>query len=518
VLAAEVTFYLYNSTILTIMVSLFVLWRYRVTVLKGMMRGGGEVLSLPGPQLRGDDSAAGTGAAPMLLWEKRRQRDVALAYLFTALICALPLALETPVIAGEIPYPSFVLEMVLIYALAAVPMIGVSLALSHFRAFAGLVLLTIFFNVLYAVGYLVQYALVHKHLSWGRLELMDFLDLVVSQMWLVALLWLTTWPRRIRGVVPITFAALLLFGLGLLIGSRISEALGQGRMVGFDRNLLLVALPVGWLAWKRLDQVARGYERKRFSDAQLLSRTCWLMLVMNVGLQAVTGLQTFSLVVAAIALSATSLVVFAPVNAFLLARVGRGATQPPARNLLLLRVFGYTARTERLFDRIGARWRLFGPITMIAAPDVVARTIGPGDYLRWLTGRVDELFVTSRADLVARLAALDMAPDPDGRYRINAFCCRHNTWQATIVELMRRADVVLMDVRRLSRDRHGCEFELQQLAQRLPPQRLVLVVDVTTERAILEEAFGRQFASVRLIEARGSRNTKGVFEALLEAA
>ena len=115
----------------------------------------------------------------------------------------------------------------------------------------------------------------------------------------------------------------------------------------------------------------------------------------------------------------------------------------------------------------GIDWR----VTMIAAPDVAARTIGPGDYLRWPTGRADELFVTSRADLAARLAALDMAPDPDGRYRVNAFCCRHNTWQATVVELMRRADVVLMDVRSLSRDRLGCEFELQQLAQRLPPHR-----------------------------------------------
>jgi hypothetical protein len=148
---------------------------------------------------------------------------------------------------------------------------------------------------------------------------------------------------------------------------------------------------------------------------------------------------------------------------------------------------------------------------------VVARTIGPGDYLRWLTGRADQLFVTSRADLAARLAALDMAPDPDRRCRVNAFCCRQNTWQATVVELMQRADVVLMDVRRLSRDRHGCEFELEQLAQRLAPQRLVFVTDATTERAILEAAFGQQLAGIRLVEVRGSRNMKRVFEALLEA-
>ena len=82
---------------------------------------------------------------------------------------------------------------------------------------------------------------------------------------------------------------------------------------------------------------------------------------------------------------------------------------------------------------------------------------------------------------------------------------------------MQRADVVLMDVRRLSRDRQGCEFELEQLAQRLPPQRLLFVADVTTGRSILEAAFGQQLAGIRLVEVRGSRNMKSVFEALLEA-
>jgi len=76
---------------------------------------------------------------------------------------------------------------------------------------------------------------------------------------------------------------------------------------------------------------------------------------------------------------------------------------------------------------------------MIAAPDVAARTIDPGDYLRWLTGRADELFVTSRADLDARLDALDMTPDPDGRYRINEFCCRDNTWQRAPMRSKRRS-------------------------------------------------------------------------------
>jgi hypothetical protein len=77
---------------------------------------------------------------------------------------------------------------------------------------------------------------------------------------------------------------------------------------------------------------------------------------------------------------------------------------------------------------------------MIAAPDVMARTIDPGDFLRFAGGRLASSFVTSRGDLNAGLAALDQAPDPDGRYRVNEFCCRDDTWKATVVELMDRAD------------------------------------------------------------------------------
>jgi len=126
--------------------------------------------------------------------------------------------------------------------------------------------------------------------------------------------------------------------------------------------------------------------------------------------------------------------------------------------------------------------------------------------------------VTSRPDLDAKLATLDMTPDPDGRYRVNAFCCRENTWQVTVLELMRRADAVIMDVRGLKRDRHGCEFELQQLASLLPPRRVVLAADATTEAAILEEAFGPRLSGVAVIQMRGSRDARSLFEALLAAA
>ena len=78
---------------------------------------------------------------------------------------------------------------------------------------------------------------------------------------------------------------------------------------------------------------------------------------------------------------------------FSLARLLRWAygseARPAPRMLLLLRVFGDTARTEPLFDHIASRWQMFGPVTMIAAPDVIARVVDPGDMLRFFTGNLE---------------------------------------------------------------------------------------------------------------------------------
>jgi len=58
-------------------------------------------------------------------------------------------------------------------------------------------------------------------------------------------------------------------------------------------------------------------------------------------------------------------------------------------------------------------------VTMIAAPDVVAATVDPGDVLRFAAGNIDASFVTSQDDLTRRLATMDAEADRDGRFRIN---------------------------------------------------------------------------------------------------
>ena len=510
-LSAVFTFHLINSAILTGLVSMFVLWRYRVAVLSGMRRGDQSQLPLPDLQPF-SNKPRDQGSKTLLAWERRRQLEIALAYLVATLCCALVLA-SAQYIRDLTLWPSQIFMLALVYSFACAPMIATSLALRPMKVLTGLALLTALLTGM-AVGGLLFERVLRGLPVYGRAtgQAQIFLGLVSSQMWLVALFWLTAWPRKLRGVAPITFAALVLFSLGPLLGSRRLQGTPS---MGLNGMFVLMSLPSGGLAWAGVRRIARAYERKRFSDAQLLSRTYWLMLVTNVWLQMATNTRHPWFVVEA---SVAAFLLLAPTSAFFLSSMGKATIKPPARNLLLLRVFGYTRRTERLFDRIAARWRLFGPVTMIVAPDVAARTIDPADYLRWLTERTDEFFVTSRADLTARLLALDMAPDPDGRYRVNEFCCRDNTWQATVVELIQRADAVVMDVRGVTRSRHGCEFELEQLSQRLPLRRLVLVADATTDRGVLETAFGPQLSEVQLIEAHRWSKGGAILTALLEAA
>ncbi|NTV72032.1 MAG: hypothetical protein HGA71_18065 [Azonexaceae bacterium] len=511
-----------NSVLVTVVVALFVLWRYRQAILEGMMRGDGAVLPLPAkcspvlPEFVTGDLATG---------ERALGRRIAAAWLLTTAMCGLPMAVLY-MLAGEMSAsPTYALALTCSYMIAALPMIAVSLAWPARRIVVALVVMLTSFALLCLMTGVVERSMLGRPLSWKIIGLLPlFFDIAWNQLWMAGLFWLMSWPTRLRGVVPITFAALLVFAAAPFVGARLTAALAATEAgspwvytLGLNGVFVLIALPVGWLAWLRLRKLAADYEAKRFSDAQLLARTWWLMLVVTIGFDILAGRDRplFALV-----LVAGEIVLFPLVNHWVMRWLGvtRLATATPSPTLLLLRVFGYTARTERLFDRVASRWRLLGPVTMIAAPDVTARTIDAGDYLRWLTGRIDELFVTSRASLDNKLAKLDLAPDPDGRFRVNEFCCRDSTWQATVVELMLRADVVIMDVRGISAARLGCEFELQQLSKRLPPQRLVLVVDETTDSQYLETLFGASLALVRLTELRRRRDADRVFDSLVDAS
>jgi len=511
-----------NSVLVTVVVALIVLWRYRLAILGGMMQGDGAVLPLPTEKASAQKVLM---AGNLFARERSMRQRIAAAWLLTTAVCGLPMAVLY-MIAGEMSAsPTYALALTCSYMIAALPMIAVSLAWPPWRMVVAFVVMMLSFAALCLLAGIVERSLLGRPLSWKILGLVPlFFDIAWNQLWMAGLFWLMSWPSRLRGVVPITFAAVLVFAAAPFAGSRLTAVLAATEVgtpwvytLGLNGVFMLIALPVGWLAWLRLRKLAADYEAKRFSDAQLLARTWWLMLVVTIGFDILAGRER---PIFALLLVVGEIVLFPLVNHGVMRWLGvaKLAAAKPAPTLLLLRVFGYTARTERLFDRVASRWRLLGPVTTIAAPDVTASTIDAGDYLRWLTGRIDELFVTTRASLDHKLATLDLAPDPDGRFRIGEFCCRDSTWQATVVELMLRADAVIMDVRGISAGRLGCEFELEQLAKRLPPQRLVLVVDETTESKRLKALFGPTLDQVRVIDMRRRRDADRVFNALVDAA
>jgi len=84
-------------------------------------------------------------------------------------------------------------------------------------------------------------------------------------------------------------------------------------------------------------------------------------------------------------------------------------------------------------------------------------------------------------------------PDPDGRYRVDELFCHDNAWRPVLRELARRSDCVLLDVRGFTPEHSGATYEIQQLAQLVPLDRVLLLIDGTTDhpflRATLDQAW-----------------------------
>ena len=92
---------------------------------------------------------------------------------------------------------------------------------------------------------------------------------------------------------------------------------------------------------------------------------------------------------------------------------------------------------------------------------------------------------------------MDTGADPDGRYRVNEFFCRADTWQATMQRLSEMSDAVLMDLRSFAPANQGCLFELARLLDGVDLERVVFLVDQTTDRRFLEATLQRLWQELR---------------------
>jgi hypothetical protein len=265
------------------------------------------------------------------------------------------------------------------------------------------------------------------------------------------------------------------------------DALTTEVLIQFFGIALVASVIGGAAAWAFVRWIARSYRSQRASDQ---------MLAVDV-LMVVFTLWAFLVLFAQIGWSAAWVLASFPGYKLVFAWYSsrrRSALTP--RTLLLLRVFGFDRRTQRLLDDLGRRWRYIGPIRLIGGPDLADTTIEPHEFLEFLNRRLTRAFITGRDQLERRLAANPTRTDPDGLFRIDDFFCHDDTWRLTVAYLARAMDAVLMDLRGFTTANQGCVFEIEYLVTGVPLDRIVLLVDSSTDIPFLEQTLRRAWSTM----------------------
>jgi len=326
---------------------------------------------------------------------------------------------------------------------------------------------------------------------------------------------LTFLLRPVRAVGPLVLAFLIVIAIGsqsvlsaaganeklLRAITNIGFELGANATGVFVAMILFGVFVFSLFGWPLLRLLGRGYKRKKFSDQSIMVDSLWILfaVVQSIGFAFEGPLWILTGLVAFVAYKLVSRLGLSWVSA---ASVGTGP-----QTLLLLRVFALARRSEQLFDKLRKHWPYAGSISMIAGPDLITTTIEPDEFLEFVSGRLGRQFVRDREDLERRVEITDTDPDPDGRYRINEFFCHNDTWQITMERLAAKSDAVLMDLRSFSPANQGCIFELGRLVDSVDLNRVVFLVDNTTDQEFLESTLQRLWEGMNGISPNQSAGT-----------
>jgi hypothetical protein len=253
--------------------------------------------------------------------------------------------------------------------------------------------------------------------------------------------------------------------------------------VGSVALLTMLAISV-WCGWRVLMVLSARYAAKRLSDVQIALGVYWTLLTMFV-----LGSLVREAEVLETGPVRTEWVVMAVVAWWLLWRFLQplalrrvvGTADPPMGALLLLRVFKPSARSQAFTERFFAYVRFAAPVWMIAGPDLAGAYMEPDEFFAFLRRRLRDQFIADPAEVAGRVAALDCRRDPDGRCRVTEVCCTADTWQATVLEMMARASVILLDLREYSATRQGTRYELTEVLRRAPLEKVVVLVDTRVD-------------------------------------
>ncbi|HEX5807496.1 MAG TPA: hypothetical protein VFY25_02435 [Anaerolineales bacterium] len=302
--------------------------------------------------------------------------------------------------------------------------------------------------------------------------------------------------RRVQAVGPLVLTFMIVAVTGLVLmptfvinnGGVLEVVVAVGVALGLGGGGIYIALLIlgfvafGALGWLALKAIAYWYRRKNISEQSITIDLIWLLfgIFQAVGL-IFEGDHWFLA-------SLLSFGIYKGVSwvGFWLAR-RYTPSQQQYPGLLVLRVFSLGKRSERLFDQLAMHWRFLGSIRLIAGPDLAATTIEPHEFLDFLSGKLARRFIDGARTLDLCISQMDLRPDHDGQFRVNDFFCYDNTWRMVLSRLARESDVIMMDLRGFSSQNAGVIYEIGELIDLVPLERVVFVVDDSTDEPLLRQ-------------------------------
>jgi hypothetical protein len=349
--------------------------------------------------------------------------------------------------------------------------------------------IAIYFLLIIVLGVIAS--LGNSMTSWTQIVFLWFLTNFPAALVLLAFL-----NRKIQAVGPLVLTLMIfaVTGAVLLPSLAINDArvirliVDIGVVVGLGGFGIYIALLIlgfslfGAVGWLVLQMLADLYQRRKISAQSITIDAIWLLfgIFQSVGL-IFEGERWFL-----ISLFAFVVYKIAAWAGFSIAN-RRIPSSRKTTNLLLLRVFALGKRSERLFDRLAMYWRYVGSIRLIAGPDLATATIEPHEFLDFLSGKLARQFIDDPQTLDLRVSEINPQPDYDGQFRVSDFFCYDDTWRLVLSRLVGKSDVVLMDLRGFSAQNSGCIFEINELINMMPLERVLFVVDDTTDESFLRQ-------------------------------
>ena len=376
--------------------------------------------------------------------------------------------------------------LLLIFAWPAVLAVGI--VATDTRQVKGIITLSYFALLVVLVSLVMS---VSPDLTWGQLALLWALYNLPD-----TILFLTFLARPIRAVGPLVltvmFVALVGSDVALTIVSSdessmrfvvdLSLAVGLGGTATFFGVIVVGFAAFTFFGWMALGWIRRRYQAKLISDESVTVDSLFLLFTVT---------HSMGLVFEHVAWAFAGVAAFAAYKASV--RIGfswlrrHGSARRKTPKLLLLRSFSIGRKSERLFDALEKHWRRVGSIQLIAGIDLARRSVEPHEFLDFVSGKLARRFIDGPETLARRLGELDTEPDRDLRFRVNDFFCYDDTWKMVLSSLVRESDAVLMDLRGFSRQNSGCMFEIQQLASMVPLERVVFIINESTDQRLLAQ-------------------------------